>query len=79
MRQSSTAQEEDQGASSKPSTRVHITTLRSGIQPSPEFAKKGLASNAVNVGMGFDCGQAVRGIRKGVHPPLKRSVDIARR
>jgi hypothetical protein len=29
---------------------VHTTTLRSGIQPSPEFTKKGLASYAVNVG-----------------------------
>jgi hypothetical protein len=26
-----------------PQTHVHTTTLRSGIQPSPEFAKKGLA------------------------------------
>jgi hypothetical protein len=33
-----------------PLTRVHTTTLRSGIQPSPEFGKKGLASYVVNVG-----------------------------
>jgi hypothetical protein len=32
------------------STRVHTTTLRSGIEPSFEFAKKGFASYAVNVG-----------------------------
>ena len=31
-------------------TSVRTTTLRSGIQPSLEFAKKGLASYAVNVG-----------------------------
>jgi len=44
MSQSETAQDTDQGTGSRPLTRVHTTTLRSGIQPSPEFAKKGLAS-----------------------------------
>ena len=38
-------------------TRVHTAVLKSGIQPSPEFAKKGLASYSVNVGTkcGHDC------------------------
>ena len=39
------------------STRIHTTTLKVSISPSPEFEKKGLAEFAVNVGTkcGHDC------------------------
>ena len=58
-----------------PLTRVHITTLRSGIQPSPEFAKKGLASYAVNVGTkcGHDCTYCSTGTMLRMHPSFKEA------
>jgi DNA repair photolyase len=56
-------------------TRVHTTTLRSGIQPSPEFAKKGLASYAVNVGTkcGHDCTYCSTGTMLRMHPSFKEA------
>jgi hypothetical protein len=57
--------------------RVHTTTLRSGIQPSPKFAKKGLAIYAVNVGRkcGHDClllhrQRLARHLHQHEQPPL---------
>jgi len=50
---------------SSPWTRVRATTPRSGIQRSPEFEKKGLASHAVNVGL--KCVLVLLPIRP--HPP----------
>lgn len=44
-------------ADQKLTVRVHHTTMKSGIRPSPEFEGKGLASSAANIGRacGHDC------------------------
>lgn len=54
---------------------MHTTTLRSGIQPSPEFAKKGLARYAVNVGTkcGHDCTYCSTGTMLRMHPSFKEA------
>jgi hypothetical protein len=44
MNQTSTVKQAKQAIAQVPLTCVHKITLRSGIQPSPEFAKKGFAS-----------------------------------
>jgi DNA repair photolyase len=58
-----------------PLTRVHTTTLRPDVQPSPEFAKKGLASYAVNVGTkcGHDCTYCSTGAMLRMHPSFKEA------
>jgi DNA repair photolyase len=58
---------------SAPLTRVNTTTLRSGIQPSPEFAKKGPASYTVNVRTkcGHDCTYCSAGTMLRMHPSFK--------
>lgn len=58
-------------------TRVHTTTLKSGIQRSPEFAKKGLASYAVNVGTkcGHDCTYCSTGAVLRMHPSFKTASE----
>ncbi len=38
--------------------RIHTTSLKGGITPTPEFKKKGLAEFAVNVGT--KCGHGCR-------------------
>ena len=54
-------------------TREYITTLKTGIQPSPEFEKKGLASHAVNVGTkcGHDCSYCSTGSVLRMHDSFK--------
>ncbi len=56
-------------------TRVHTAVLKSGIQPSPEFAKKGLASYSVNVGTkcGHDCTYCSTGTMLRMHPSFKEA------
>src|SRR5208283_4459095 len=56
-------------------TREHITTLKTGIQRSEEFEKKGLASYAVNVGTkcGHDCTYCSTGTMLRMHPSFKEA------
>jgi hypothetical protein len=58
-----------------PLTRVHTAVLKSGLQPSPEFAKKGLASYSVNVGTkcGHDCTYCSTGTMLRMHPSFKEA------
>jgi DNA repair photolyase len=58
---------------------VHTTTLKTGIQPSPEFEKKGLASYAVNVGTkcGHDCTYCSTGAMLFRHPSFKAAGENA--
>jgi len=60
-------------------TRVHATTLKTGIQPSPEFEKKGLASYAVNVGTkcGHDCTYCSTGAVLRMRPSFKAAGEKA--
>jgi DNA repair photolyase len=55
------------------SVRVHITTLSAGIRATPEFAKKGLASFAVNVGTkcGHACTYCSTGTMLRMHPSFR--------
>lgn len=52
----------------------HTYSLTNGIRPSPEFAKKGLAQFAVNVGLrcGHDCTYCSRRVMLRCHPALKQ-------
>ena len=54
-------------------TRIHTTTLRRGIAKTPEFAKKGLADFAVNVGTkcGHECTYCSTGAMLRRHPSFK--------
>jgi DNA repair photolyase len=54
-------------------TRIHTTTLRRGIAKTPEFAKKGLADFAVNVGTkcGHGCTYCSTGAMLRMHPSFK--------
>ncbi|MCX6925253.1 MAG: DNA photolyase [Verrucomicrobia bacterium] len=53
--------------------RTYPTTLTTGIQASPEFAKKGLAQFAVNIGTkcGHDCLYCSTGSLLRMHPSFK--------
>ena len=53
--------------------RTYLTTMTTGIQPSPEFARKGLAQFAVNVGTkcGHDCLYCSTGSLLRMHPSFK--------
>ena len=53
--------------------RVHHCSLGSGIRPAPEFAKKGLAQFAVNVGTkcGHGCAYCSTGAMLRCHPSFK--------
>lgn len=54
--------------------RIHTYQLRSGIRPTPEFAKKGLAQFAVNVGVkcGHDCTYCSTGATLRRHPAFEQ-------
>ncbi len=54
--------------------RVHHYALSEGIRPSPEFAKKGLAEFAVNVGTkcGHDCAYCSSGAVLRCHPSFQQ-------
>lgn len=54
--------------------RSHTTTLRAGISRTPEFAKKGLAEFAVNVGTkcGHGCTYCSTGAMLRMHPSFKQ-------
>lgn len=56
-------------------TRIHLTTLKTGISRTPEFAKKGLAEYAVNVGTkcGHDCAYCSTGAMLRMHPSFKEA------
>jgi DNA repair photolyase len=56
-------------------TREHITTLKTGIQRSEEFEKKGLAGYAANVGTkcGHDCTYCSTGTMLRMHPSFKQA------
>ena len=56
--------------------RVHRTALRAGIRPTPEFAKKGLASFAVNVGT--KCGHGCLYCSTGAMLRMHSSFQAAR-
>jgi DNA repair photolyase len=53
--------------------KTYTTTLSTGIQPSPEFGRKGLAQFAVNVGTkcGHDCCYCSTGSLLRMHPSFK--------
>lgn len=55
--------------------RIHLTEMKSGIRPSPEFAKKGLASFAINVGLkcDLDCVYCSSGSLLRCHPAFKQA------
>jgi len=55
--------------------KKHITTLSTGIEPSPEFAKKGLAEYAVNVGTkcSHDCLYCSTGSSLRMHSSFKEA------
>lgn len=57
--------------------RVHHTTLRAGIQPTPKFAEKGLASFAVNVGTkcGHGCLYCSTGAMLRMHPSFRAAAE----
>jgi len=65
----------DEVTTPKPPPRVHTATLKSGIQPCSEFAKKGLASYAVNVGTkcGHDCTYCSTGTMLRMHPSFAKA------
>ena len=54
-------------------TRAHTTTLKTGVEPSTEFEKKGLARYAVNVGTkcGHDCTYCSTGSVLRMHDSFK--------
>jgi len=54
--------------------RIHTYRLQSGIRPTPEFDKKGLAQFAVNVGVkcGHDCTYCSTGAMLRCHPAFKQ-------
>ena len=53
--------------------RVHHYELKTGISPTPEFAKKGLATHAINVGTkcGHECLYCSTGAVLRTHPSFK--------
>lgn len=55
--------------------RNHLVTLKTGIQPSPEFGKKGLAQFSANVGLkcGHDCTYCSTGAMVRQHPAFKKA------
>ncbi len=54
-------------------TRIHLTTLKKGISRTPEFAKKGLADYAANVGTkcGHACAYCSTGAMLRMHSSFK--------
>ena len=54
-------------------TRLHEIRLKTGIQRTPEFERKGLATHAVNIGTkcGHDCSYCSTGAILRMHPSFK--------
>jgi DNA repair photolyase len=63
------------GQAVKPGIRLHFAKLKSGISPTPEFAKKGLASYSINVGTkcGHDCTYCSTGAMLRMHFSFKEA------